>query len=30
MLARVLFWLFGVLLIVDLMREAVQPLAIAP
>jgi hypothetical protein len=30
MLARVLIWLFGVLLFVDLIRETVQPLAVAP
>jgi hypothetical protein len=30
MLARVLLWLFGVMLFVDLIRETVPPLAIAP
>lgn len=30
MVARVLIWLFGVMLFVDFVRETVQPLAIAP
>ena len=30
MLARVILWLFGVLVLIDQLRETVTPLAIAP